>query len=156
MTIENEEYAEYKSVIVSKSGVVRAVGMNNRVRNPFINCGYAMLKVRTAYKKYSHIGVHRLVWLAWKGPIPNGYEINHRDGNKLNNCLDNLELMTRQQNMQHAKENKLFFSGIRNPTRAEAMKVLASNGWSRNKIGNAFGITAVSVTTQLGRYNKVK
>ena len=39
--------------------------------------------------------VHRLLWEAFRGPIPSGLEINHRDGNRSNNRLDNLELVTR-------------------------------------------------------------
>lgn len=43
--------------------------------------------------------VHRLVWSAFNGPIPEGYEINHNDENPENNCLDNLSLMTRTENI---------------------------------------------------------
>lgn len=38
--------------------------------------------------------LHRDLWVAHRGPIPNGYEIDHRDGNPLNNALDNLQLLT--------------------------------------------------------------
>lgn len=36
-----------------------------------------------------------------------GYDINHIDGNKLNNKLCNLEYITRQENIQHSFDNKL-------------------------------------------------
>lgn len=51
---------------------------------------------------YVRRGVHRLVWEAFNGPIPNRLEINHKDLDRANNRLDNLELMTHQQNIQHA------------------------------------------------------
>ena len=38
--------------------------------------------------------VHRLVVQAFKGLIPPGHEVNHIDGNKQNNCLTNLEVLT--------------------------------------------------------------
>ena len=42
--------------------------------------------------------VHRLVWEAFNGPIPEGLEINHMDENPANNRLDNLNLLTHAQN----------------------------------------------------------
>jgi hypothetical protein len=38
---------------------------------------------------------------AFIGKIPKGKEINHMDGNKHNNKVDNLEIMTRQENITH-------------------------------------------------------
>ena len=43
--------------------------------------------------------VHRLVWMAFKGEIPEGLEIDHIDGNRSNNRLDNLRVVTHQHNM---------------------------------------------------------
>lgn len=34
----------------------------------------------------------------FNNPIPNGFEINHKDHNKNNNCLDNLEIITHSEN----------------------------------------------------------
>ena len=51
--------------------------------------------------------VHRLVWECFVGEIPQGMQINHKDGNKSNNCLSNLELVTPKQNMSHAVETGL-------------------------------------------------
>ena len=36
---------------------------------------------------------HVLVWEKAHGPIPPGYQVHHKDENKLNNDLDNLELL---------------------------------------------------------------
>ena len=43
--------------------------------------------------------VHRLVWIAFNGEIPSGYEIDHKDEDKANNALSNLQLFTRGANM---------------------------------------------------------
>src|SRR5690606_10829231 len=45
---------------------------------------------------------HRLVWEAVNGPIPEGMEINHINGRKSDNRIENLEAVTRLQNMRHA------------------------------------------------------
>jgi hypothetical protein len=41
-----------------------------------------------------HERLHRYVWQKEVGKIPNGYHIHHIDGNKANNSLDNLALVT--------------------------------------------------------------
>ncbi|OJI04523.1 HNH endonuclease [Polynucleobacter sp. MWH-Adler-W8] len=47
-------------------------------------------------------GVHRIIWVMRHGKdIPKGYEIDHIDGNKSNNHIDNLRLATRAENMQN-------------------------------------------------------
>jgi len=38
---------------------------------------------------------HDVVWERHHGPIPAGHEIHHRDLDKLNNAIDNLEALTR-------------------------------------------------------------
>lgn len=37
--------------------------------------------------------MHRYVWESKNGPIQNGYDIHHRDRNKSNNSIENLELI---------------------------------------------------------------
>lgn len=52
--------------------------------------------------------VHTLVALAFIGPRPTcRHEINHKDGNKSNNYVSNLEWVTHSQNMQHAYQHGL-------------------------------------------------
>jgi len=61
--------------------------------------------------------VHRLVAKLFI-PNPNNLpEVNHKDGNKKNNCVSNLEWVSRLENMQHASKNNLLKSveGSLNP-----------------------------------------
>jgi hypothetical protein len=52
--------------------------------------------------------IHQVVCDAFLGPCPDGYEINHKDGDKRNNHLDNLEYVTPSQNIRHALETGLM------------------------------------------------
>lgn len=49
--------------------------------------------------------IHQLVMLAFVGKPEKKIEVNHKDLNKSNNALSNLEYVTRSQNQQHAMEN---------------------------------------------------
>lgn len=46
--------------------------------------------------------IHALVLEAFIGERPKGYDINHKDGDKTNNRLANLEYCSRGENMRHA------------------------------------------------------
>ena len=50
--------------------------------------------------------VHRLVWTAFNGQIPEGYEVNHLDERPVNNRLENLNLVTHKENINWGTRNK--------------------------------------------------
>jgi len=49
-----------------------------------------------------HKLIHQLVAEAFLRPCVEGEEVNHKNGNKLDNCAENLEISTRSKNMLHA------------------------------------------------------
>ena len=69
------------------------------------NDGYKGLSLRKDNKNKSYL-VHRLIAMAFLGVT--NEEINHKDGNKLNNTLKNLEITNRSLNIKHA-----FNTGLR-------------------------------------------
>jgi hypothetical protein len=44
--------------------------------------------------------IHRLVYEAFNGTIPDGKQINHINGDKTDNRFENLEIVTAQENMR--------------------------------------------------------
>lgn len=59
-------------------------------------------------KPYKHVlhngtstGEHRAVWERAHGPIPAGYVVHHKNGNKRDNSLENLELLIHEQHSRH-------------------------------------------------------
>lgn len=95
------------NVYVSDTGII-AKNIRGHIyirRQHLINSGYLTVSVgdlSTMTSKNPEVLVHRLVAETY---IPNPYEkecINHIDGDKLNNCADNLEWCTRSENMNHA------------------------------------------------------
>lgn len=67
--------------------------------------GYVIVHLKHNGRKRTYF-VHRLVAIAFLGYEEN-MDVNHIDGNKENNCLDNLEWVTRKENMDHAWKNGL-------------------------------------------------
>lgn len=67
-----------------------------RVRQPKYHLGYATI----IYKKRS-LSIHRLLYAAFIGPLNRNLVINHKDNNRSNNSLSNLELVTNLENIQH-------------------------------------------------------
>jgi predicted XRE-type DNA-binding protein len=58
-------------------------------------------------KKAKRYYVHRLILITFLGESKK--QVNHKDCNKKNNSLENLEYVTLKQNMYHAKKNKRFY-----------------------------------------------
>jgi hypothetical protein len=52
--------------------------------------------------------VHRLVMKYFVGDCPEGKEVNHIDGNRDNNRIDNLEYVTKKENLQNAVKRGSF------------------------------------------------
>lgn len=55
------------------------------------------------YKGWSYL--HRDIWAAIHGPIPDGHDVDHIDGNPINNAIGNLQLLTEaEHHAKHAPE----------------------------------------------------
>lgn len=83
----------------------------NKYLSKTLRNGYEKLTLFNKDKCKTFV-VHRLVANAFIPNPENKLEVNHKDGNKLNNHISNLEWNTRMENYQHAVENNLAF---RNP-----------------------------------------
>ena len=45
-------------------------------------------------------GLHNVIYAWYKGELPLGYDVDHIDNNPLNNNIDNLQLLTHEENLQ--------------------------------------------------------
>lgn len=89
-----------------------------------IDCfGYMRVRI-----KGKHYKIHRLVAETFIPNPENKREVNHKDGNKLNNRADNLEWATRSENQKHA-----YKLGLQKPSEKQKQAVSKWNKEHRIK-----------------------
>ena len=94
-----QEYGNYEA---SNLGRIRHSVNKNIKKTRKNKNGYELLSLNIPNRKKRSECVHRIIGKCF---IPNLYnlaEINHKDGNKSNNCFDNLEWCTAADNSKHA------------------------------------------------------
>lgn len=129
-----------------------------KILTPRINKGgYYKVHLRTGGQK--HPTVHRLVCLSFISNPENKPTVNHKDGNKLNNNVDNLEWNTYSENTQHAYDNglsksKIYLygkSGEDHPLskltvdKAGEIRKLREQGLTLSSLANKFNVSISSV-----------
>lgn len=113
--LQGEEWKKIKNLpySISSKGRVRNDRTNLLLKGS-LACGY--LKVRLSYQgKIIDKLVHHLVYLNFNGlnEIPQGKVIDHIDGNKNNNNLENLQLVSLSENVKNAFYKTKTNSSIR-------------------------------------------
>ena len=98
--------------LVSNIGNIRRKGKDKNRKYNINKSGYVLVNLYNN-GKYKNLLVHRLVALAFIPNPENKPEVNHKDGNKLNNNADNLEWVTEKENVVHSykKLGRIGFAG---------------------------------------------
>jgi len=138
----------------SSLGRIRRVGSGRGSADGHIlkqtpmNAGYLLLSLWRDNKGYNRL-VHRVIAETFLGPIPEGMEVNHKNGNKRDNRSDNLEYMTRSQNILHGVANHLIpIRGEENPqaklTTAQVLEIRALHVPGKcgyKQLGKRYGVS---------------
>lgn len=141
----------YSNYEVSSCGTVirRVWRKHTRTLKPQkCRLGYLRVCLNNDNGKRQNIGLHRLVAFAHI-PNPKGRnEVNHIDANKENNSIENLEWVTRRQNIDHAKRLKLYKGSTGrevNTSRDRLIREMRKSGLSCEVIASKFNVTAVRI-----------
>lgn len=97
---------------------------------------------------------HRVVWAFHNGPIPEGMEINHKNGIRDDNRLENLEILTPSANVRHRFDRlgglqrtpRGAKHGMAKLSEASAIEIIAQRGRaSARDVAAAHGVGAAAV-----------
>lgn len=100
--IKEEEWTDLpidSNYAASKNGYILNKKTNYIIKGSDRN-GYKRITLKG--KVYS---IHRIIWELFNGSIPEGQVIDHIDGNRSNNALSNLRMVSQSENMNNAQKN---------------------------------------------------
>lgn len=97
--IERWKKREDLGVLVSTDGRVKDIHTKKVIKQCVTNSGYYSVSIKGKNHK-----VHRLVAQTYLGDITN-MTIDHLDGNRRNNKLSNLEIVSMEENLKRAGDN---------------------------------------------------
>lgn len=147
--VKKVKLKDYPGYSIDELGTVYN-DMSQKIRSVSITPkGYANLRLKSPDGKRKHMRVHRLVAMAF---IPNPHnlpQVNHKDGNKLNNRVDNLEWCDQYHNMQHAyktglNQGRVGFVAV---TKKEIRSIIKLHrlGKSHRFIASLFNVSSATI-----------
>lgn len=101
-----KEYPLNKNYLVSKDGRIKSKRRNKELTPKENWDGYHRIQIWDS-GKCNMISWHRVVAITYIPNPDNKPVVNHKDGNKTNNHVDNLEWVTQSENIQHSWNNGL-------------------------------------------------
>jgi len=143
MAREWKSVAGFAGYDVSDDGLVYS-RLTGRVLSPgWQTGGYLFVALRRDGRTHNR-KVHALVAEAFIGPRPSGLDVNHIDGDKRNNRVENLEYVTRRQNIHHAVE--LGLRGKLSMQAANDIRALVAAGCTQQSIADQYGVHSTLVS----------
>lgn len=149
-------FADYE---VSNEGRVRRAVYCVMKPQGYRGKDYPRIKLYSGNGKYTRKFVHALVARAFIGECPEGYEHNHKDGNKHNARVENLEFVTKRDN-EHHKHAVLGYPVNRgsdhgrsklSDTEVVRIRRLSADGMKAVAIARIFGVRATTISAILTR-----
>lgn len=151
MKIKQAKYKLKYAYEILEDGQIYSPISNKFLKTHLDKDGYEKVRLVCADNNRHTFSVHRLVLENFL-PIDNmeKMQVNHKDGNKLNNNLSNLEWVTCKQNIHHAIKNNLRAkqNGKNNPASKltekqvlEIIELLKSKKYSGAEIDRMYNLS---------------
>ena len=95
------DYGKFERYMIGRDGKI--FGLNgNQMKTFFDKDGYEIVGLRDNQNKRYLVKVHRLVATRYLPTNDYSLTVNHKDGNKANNNVDNLEWLSVADNLKHS------------------------------------------------------
>lgn len=135
------------------------IGEDNHIRTPkgvlaskLMRNGYYLTSAQYNNKIF-YFMEHRVIWCWCNGVIPRGMVINHKDYNRANNAIDNLEVLTQKDNTEYSRCHLNPQIGEKNvkagltDKQAQAIKTLSNIcGWGPKMVERLTNVKQTTVT----------
>lgn len=92
---------------VTQAGLIYSDSKQDYVKQSNHSVGYKQAAIRMIDGTFKVMKVHRVVATAYLPNTEGKYSVNHKDGDKTNNHVDNLEWATMKENIRHAYDTGL-------------------------------------------------
>lgn len=116
--------------------------------------GYIVVTMVLGNSKYKQISKHRIVAETWIPNPLNKPEVNHVDGNKQNNSVENLEWVTSAENQQHATHQHLqptkivtYKGKLSKSQRDEILLRYSTEDISRRALAQEYGVSHTTISS---------
>ena len=95
-------FRDYANYIIYSDGRIWSKNRRKFLTYKITRDGYARTQLFSGNQKYKNFNFHRIITEVFIPNPENKPFVNHKDGNRINNCVDNLEWCTQQENIIHA------------------------------------------------------
>ena len=138
---------EQGDVFSTKHGSIKRLKSGNHPQ------GYLLISICNNGNS-KNILVHRLIAQTFIPNAENKPEVNHKNGIKWDNRVENLEWVTKSENMSHAKSTGLFNNGGENHYNTKLTKeqiiqireLYATKKYTQKQLGKMFGIKTRTIS----------
>lgn len=102
--------------------------------------------------KVKRMMVHRIICESFIENAENKETVNHKDGDKLNNNINNLEWATRKENIHHAIKLGLFSTNKFEVDKAEIETLYLQKNLTKRQIGAIYNVSRTTIRRILREY----
>ena len=155
------EIEGFERYLISNYGRVWSKRGERVLKTWISNCGYELVGL-TVNSKTTKVSIHRLVAKHFIPNHNNKEQVNHIDGNKINNKAQNLEWSTQSENMRHANKNGLtrdrkgnnsFYHKVNEDDVLKIRKMYATGNYLMREIAEMYGVTRHTIGKIIRRKN---
>ncbi len=110
--------------------------------------GYYQVAIKKSGEPKKRFMVHRLVAIAFIDNPDGKTDVNHKNGIKTDNCVDNLEWVTRRENIAHAIDvlDRKYNRKLSRDDVIEIMNLISNTKLSMGDIARRYSVTASNIS----------